>query len=506
VSDQTDLVAAVEDALDGETKATFERRVREQAERIRDDVRAGRLDNPEFAVGLELEAYAVDGEGRLAPIPDDVFQQSGCAKELGLHNVEVNTPPNVLDADGVSQQLAEVRDRVDAVRRALATHDLHLVLDGMWTVPPAMGSEAYLGATREENGVIVAEHMRPDPRYCALDNEVRRHADGEITLDVPGVSHDFPSILVESLTTSIQPHLQIPSAAAFPDYFNAAVRTTGPILSLCANSPFLPADLYADADPSAVSETYHELRIPVFEQSINAGIDETDWKVRFPRDVDDPTDVVDRIAADETYAPALAESADGDEYRDQFPEFGHKRGTYWRWVRGVVGGAPVGSSDDGASLRIEYRPLPTQPTVSDVLATNWFTVGLVRGLVAADHPVLDLDWDDAYEGFYAAVREGPHAEIPWVTADGDRTTDRERMRDELFEFAERGLREAGMSGEAARARLAPVADRETSPSEWKRRRVSAELDAGASLPAAIRTMQETYRERASTGDPFAEWD
>ncbi|MFB6068533.1 MAG: hypothetical protein ABEJ90_01235 [Halobacterium sp.] len=507
MTDSTDFVADVADALDPETKATFERRVREQAERIREDVRTGRLDTAEFAVGLELEAYVVDGDGRLAPVPDAVFEQSGCAKELGLHNVEVNTPPSVLDVDGVSRQSASVRERVDAVRRALADHDLELVLDGMWTVPPAEGTEAYLGAVREEDGVVVAENMRPDPRYCALDNEVRRRVGGDVPLDLPGIRREFPSILVESLTTSIQPHLQIPSAEAFPRYFNAAVRTTGPLLSLCANSPFLPADLYADADPRAVvAETSHELRVPVFEESINAGVDADARKVRLPRDVDAATDVVDRIAADETYAPALAESAEGDEYRDGVPEFDHKRGTYWRWVRGVVGGAPVGSSDDGASLRIEYRPLPTQPTVTDVLATCWLTVGLVRGLVAADHPVLGLDWADARDGFYAAVREGPHAEIPWVTAEGDRTTDRERMCDEVFAFAERGLVDAGMDADAAAARLDPVAARETTPSEWKRRRVAAELDAGATLPDAIRAMQGAYRRNAATGDPFAAWD
>ena len=506
-----DLVAAVERSNDSDVRAEFDRRVREQAQRIRDDIRSGRLDTDEFAVGMELEAYAVDAADRLAPIPDGVFERGGCAKELGVHNLEVNSAATVFDAAGVAEQADRIGASVDAAADALGDEDLAPVLDAMWTVPPAEGTDAYLGAVEERDGVTVAANMRHHPRYVALDNEILDRSGGEITLDVPGAHLAYPTILAESLATSIQPHLQIPSAERFPDYFNAALRTTGPILALSSNSPFLPADCYDD-DPGVISATPHELRIHVFEGTINAGAPRGEGKVRFPDDLETATDVVDRVVDDETYAPVLVDDAadDASPYRATLPEYDHKRGVHWRWVRGVIGGQPVGTEADGASLRIEYRPLPTQPTVRDTVSLQTLVVGLLRGLVAADHPVTDLPWTAARDCFYDAVDRGPDADLAWVTADGDRTDDPDTVYDEVFDFARRGLRDAGLDDDVIDGYLASVERRRdgstpAAPSAWKKARVREAVDDGATLPEAIEAMQRDYNARAGGERVFADW-
>jgi hypothetical protein len=509
MGEDPDLVAAVARSNDADVRAEFDRRVRDQAERIRDDIRSGRLDTDEFAVGMELEAYAVDADGRLARIPEHVFGRAGCAKELGVHNLEVNSAATVFDADGVADQASSIAASVDAAVDALADEGLTPVLDAMWTVPPAEGTDAYLGTVEEREGVTVAANMRHHPRYVALDNEILDRSGGEITLETPGATLTYPTILVESLTTSIQPHLQIPRTEAFPAYFNAALRTTGPILALSSNSPFLPADCYDD-DPDVVSATPHELRVHVFEKSINAGAPRSEGKVRFPGDLDRVTDVVDRVVADETYAPVLADG-DGDDdtspYRSTLPEYDHKRGVHWRWVRGVVGGQPVGTEADGASLRIEYRPLPTQPTVRDTVSLQVLVVGLLRGLVAADHPLTDLPWAAARDCFYDAVDRGPDADLAWVTADGERTADPDTVYDEVFAFARRGLRDAGLDDATIDGYLAPIERRRggTAPSAWKKARVREAVADGATLPDAIERMQRDYTERAGGGTVFADW-
>jgi hypothetical protein len=508
MGDASDLVAAVERAAAAATREAFDRRVGEQAERIREDIRAGRLDTDEFAVGMELEAYAVDADGRLAAVPDAVFDRADCAKELGVHNFELNSPATLFDPDGVAEQAERLRASLDDTTAALADVGLAPVLDAMWTVPPAGGTDAYLGAVTEHDGVVVADNMRPAPRYVALDNEILARSGGRITLDVPGARLDYPTILVESLATSIQPHLQVPDADDFPTYFNVALRTLGPVLSLATNSPFLPADCYDD-DPGVIDATPHELRVHVFEESINAGASRADGQVRFPRDLDRPTDVVDRVVEDVTYAAVLVDDPDADAspYRATFPEYDHKRGVHWRWVRGVVGGQPVGSEPDGASLRLEYRPLPTQPTVRDAVSLQVLVVGLLRGLVDADHPVVDLPWTAARDCFYDVVAEGPAADLAWVTADGDRTTDPETIYDEVFAHARRGLRAAGLAADAVDAYLDPVERRRggTVPSAWKKARVREAVADGASLPDAIGRMQRAYVERAGGETPFVDW-
>lgn len=527
-----ELVSAVRRALGEEARAEFQRRVDEQAEFLREEVRAGNLDTPEFALGLELEIYAVDDGGRLARLPDGAFRD--CEKELGLHNAEIQTEPDVFDADGVLAQAETIRRRVASVRQSFERVDRELVLDAMWTVPPVEGSHAYLADVREAEGVTVASNMQYSPRYCAIDNHVLAGTDGHIPFDVPGASHEFPSILFESVATSIQPHLQVPDTQAFPEYYNAATRTLGPVLGLATNSPFLPADLYNEVDDprDLVDRTHHELRIAAFEQSINAGFDRD--KVRFPRDIDSATDVVEYIVDDPVCAPFLrewvhgegvangsageggadgsageggADGSAGERYRDRFWEFDHKRSTYWRWVRGVVGGDPVGSGGE-RSLRIEYRPLPTQPSVPGTVGLQCLVAGLLRGLVLTDHPLAALEWEAARDCFYDVAERGPDADLAWLTVDGDRTSDPATVYDEVFGLARRGLREQGLHRDEIDDLLAPIErrrERAVRPSTWKKSRVREGLEEGKNLRSAIAGMQREYVRRSSRGDPLVEW-
>jgi hypothetical protein len=539
-----DIVAAVEESLSAETRAEFDARVERQADAVAHDVESGALDNDDFAVGLELETYATDERGRLVRLPDALFGTGVCGKELGVHNVELNTKPDVFDAPGLERQAASIRTSVREARQAVADLSaagesadvadaagesadapIRLPLDAMWTLGPSEGAGAYLDAHTEQDGVVIAENMRRNARYVALDNEILRRAGGSVTLSVPGVERSFPTILVESLATSIQPHLQIPTAADLPTYFGVALRTMAPVLALATNSPFLPAEFYPDVSGKAAHEIvaagHHELRIAAFEQGINAGCEPGREKVRYPRDIGHATDVADRLVADETYAPFLTEphAEVPDDYTERFPELDHKRGTYWRWLRVVAGGqVPRGTRDrhgdtagdhnTTASVRLEYRPLPTQPTATDIVGLQCLTVGLIRGLVAADHPVADLDWADARESFYDVAANGLDADIAWVTADGDHTTDTDTVLGEVFDYARRGLTEQGLHEAKADAYLAPLDARRrvgTTPSDWKRDRVHEALDDGLSLPEAIRRMQRDYLERAGRVESFVDW-
>ena len=524
-----EYAAAVHESLAPETRREFDERVETQADAVAADLAAGRLDNADFAAGLELEAYVTAPDGTLARVPMELFGADGTNPELGVHNLELNTGPDVLDGSGMRRQARRLRELVSAARNRLPD-DRQLALDAMWTVPPAEGTAAYLSSGVEHDGVFLSQNMHADARYYALDNEVRNRAGGEIELSVPGVELAVPSILIESLTASIQPHLQVPDAASFPRYHNLAIRTLGPVLSLAANSPFLPADCYRPIEePSAVerllSAAPHEHRIPVFEDAINAGLAGDKRKVKVPDDLDSLEQLPARVVADVTYAPHLyddlpaASTATDDQtvpYADRIPEYRHKRGTYWRWVRGVVGGdvptgadrEPTDPGNDTASLRLEYRPLPTQPTVRDTGAFQALVVGLLRGLVIEDHPLGELPWADARDAFYAAVDDGPDAALSWVTADGAYTENRERIRQEVLEYARRGLAASGADGTTVDWLLDPIEARVrsgTTPSSWQRDRVLSRVRDGATLPEAIRETKRAYLERAASTESFEDW-
>jgi hypothetical protein len=527
MSEESDrAVALVKRSLDPETVRPFEERLDEQAAWLREAIADGRMDNADFAVGLEIELYAVtetDDEGpkagggdtadpQLARLPEGVFEKTEANKELGVHNVEINTAPTILDGSGMRAQADGIRERTRAAESAADEYDLELVFDAMWTLPPGTGAIEYLSAVEKRDGIVFAENMRQAPRYVAIDNHALAYTeDGAIPLSVPGAELTFPTILFESLATSIQPHLQIPTAAAFPTYYNAAIRTLGPILALSSNSPFLPAEMYdrVEDSESLVERTHHELRIDVFEQSVNRT---PNAKVRVPRDIETATDVVDRVLEDDRYAPFLREwlesETDRETLSDRIWEFDHKRGSYWRWLRCVIGGDRIDHDNDEYSLRIEYRPIPTQPTVTDVIGMQALVAGLIRGLIEADHPIGELPWEAAESSFYSAVESGLEADLEWVTAGGERTTDRETIFEEIFSHARLGLDAADIPAEDIDRYLSPIEarwDARTTPSRWKKSAVKERLRNGAGLASAIAGMQREYIRRSRETDSFEEW-
>jgi hypothetical protein len=489
----------------------FRERASADAAVVKEELAAGTFDNHQASVGLEYEFYAVadrrrdgDASPTLTRVPRRLLELIGFEKELGLHNAEMTTNPQPLNAHGLRAQAAEVRARLTSALECTKAEGMRLVSDGIWTVPPA-GETArdYLTDSVSDHGVRIATNMSDAVRYHAMANGPT--APEETVVEAPHVRLTADTVMPESLITSIQPHFQVSYAEDLPVYHNYAVRLAGPLLALGANAPFFPPDLYDDdATAEAVlADGWHEHRIAVFESTLNAGDAE---KVRFPRDLESAEEAVDRVAADATMVPMPVDPG-GDRFDDEFATLRLKHGTFWRWVRPVFDG----TSRSAANARIEFRPLPAQPTVRDTIAFQAAFAGLLESLPRREHPVIGLDWADARRNFYAAMREGSGSDQRWVTNDGHETTNPAVLYDDILSHAAAGLRSAGCSAAEAEEYLAPLRHRvstRTTPADWKRRRVQEAIHAGDSLAEAITSMQADYVARQSetlVEGSFADW-
>ncbi|MFB6242092.1 MAG: hypothetical protein ABEJ36_04825 [Candidatus Nanosalina sp.] len=503
-------VEKIRKSLSDSTLRKFNERVEEQADFLKKAIRNGELENQDFTVGLELEVYAADGEGRINRISGEKLEQGPANPELGLHNAEINTEPELFKAEGVEKQREKVRKEFEEMNQHLEEQGFQLVFDSMWTGHG--DSIDYLTQHEELDGFVFPENMKSATRYHAIDNAVLERLGGDIELDLPGTSVEFPTFLFECLATSIQPHLQVPDTEKFPYYFNAASRTAAPLLMLSTNSPFLPPELYSeDLEPEKlVEKTFHELRIPVFEQACNEGEKFGEKKVRFPEDIEDLEEAVEKIAEDQIYAPALREwEKDGKEsWEDEFWEIRYKRGTFWRWVRPVFGAEPVENGNDEKAARIEYRPLPTQPGINDIVSLQVVTAGLLHGLVEKNHPITELEWSSAKENFYSAVKEGLNTEITWINEEGEETSDKKEIFEEIFRYAEKGLEERGFPEEKIEEYLDPIRKRweqENTPSNWKKDQVRKNLENGEDFSEAVQKMQSQYIRNSQEHETFADW-
>ncbi|PSQ33770.1 hypothetical protein BRD11_04850 [Halobacteriales archaeon SW_12_69_24] len=496
----SELAAEVAEAL-AVDRSEFAARVEEELEALRAEIADGTFDNPQAIIGLEYEFYAVDAEtDALMRVPRRLLEYIGFEKELGLHNAELSTTPQPLSPYGLRAQEAEVQAKLDAAQREVTREGMLLVSDGLWTVPPIgeTGPE-YLTDSVEADGIRLATNMTNAVRYHAMANTDYAP---ELQLEVPHVSLSADTVMPESLTTSIQPHYQVAHAHDLPENFRYALRIAGPLLAVAVNSPFFPPDLY-DADAETVlSDGYMENRIPVFETVLNPADSE---KVTFPEDVPDVETATRRIADDETVVPLLLD--DQGRFDDRFAHFRHTHGSYWRWVRPVFDGA----TRQSANARIEFRPLPCQPTVRDTVALLAVFAGLLESLPRREHPIYDLAWRDARENFYAAVRDGLAADVKWITADGTETTDTGQLYAELFELARDGLELRGLDAEEALRYIQPLrerVDRGVTPARWKHDRVAARVDRGEPLGEAIWGMQAAYidhQEGSLVEDTFVDW-
>ncbi len=516
-----DLAGAVDDILDVDARA-FQARVEDDVDVIVEELRDGTFDNPQAILGLEYEFYAVS-EPRpdarrtnpetepvdtcsLMRVPRRMLELIGFEKELGLHNAEMTVSPQPMNSHGIAAQESEVKARLSTALSTTRAEGMRLISDGLWTIPPeGETARSYLTDSVEDRGIRIASNMSDSVRYHAMANTDRADAAG-MRHDAPHVTLDADTVMPESLITSIQPHYQVPQAVDLPEYFRYALRIAGPVLALGVNSPFFPPDLYdEDADPESIlADAWMEHRINAFETVLNAEHD-TAGKVRFPHDIDSVEGAVRRVAEDDTFVPMPV--AEGDRFDDKFAHFRLKHGTFWRWVRPVFGG-PDRSS---ANARIEFRPVPAQPTVRDSISVLAMFAGLMESLPRLEHPVSDQDWAIARDNFYAAMRDGLDADLRWITNDGHETQAYDDIYADLFDHAEAGLQSRGLSDEEVAKYLWPLRQRarhRLTPAGWKHEQVRERLSDGSTFEEAVYGMQRRYidRQRDTLIDgSFADW-
>lgn len=341
--------------------------------------------------------------------------------EIALYNLEANLDPQVLTGDCFSKMHNQLNQLLSKARVEAAKQNLKIILTG---ILPTINSRH-----------LDTKYMTPMKRYEVLDQAICDLRGDDLELHIKGVDeinlhHD--SILFEGCNTSFQTHLQI-DANDFTNTYNWAQAIAGPVLSICANSPFLMG-----------RELWQETRIALFTQSVDSRastflLNERDARVSFGNDwvrgsiVDFYKDNVVHfrsLLTTDFKTDSLTELEKGNIPKLKALQL--HNGTVYTWNRlcyGITNGKP--------HVRIENRYMPSGPTTTDEIANFMFWVGIMKGRPKQFDNIHEImDFRDTKGNFYNAARYGTAAQFYW---DGKLIPCKELLLDYFLPMAYRGL-------------------------------------------------------------------
>jgi len=393
----------------------FAERLRQETELLSSWFQNGHFNETSNVGGFELESCLVDNSLRPAPIIDPFLARLNdelVVPELATFNLELNGSPCALNGNALSSLRNELKETWDHCGRVAGEMNARVAMIG---ILPTI-----------EGGDLTLDNMSPLHRYHALNEQVLRQRGGRpLELNVTGsdsslhLTHD--DVMLESAATSFQIHLKI-NASEGARFYNASKIISGPMVAVCANSPYLFGH-----------DLWDETRIPLFEQAVSVGgtkkTKRVSFGVRYAHE-----SIMECFEANLERYPILLPRVT-DEPLEALTHLRLQNGTIWRWNRPLIGFDESGEPH----LRIEHRVAPAGPSIDDAIANAAFYFGAVCSLARQPNPPeSQLVFKAAKENFYRGAKQGLRAEMQWL--DGQQHPVSELCLKKLLPMARDGLR------------------------------------------------------------------
>ncbi|MGH8903870.1 MAG: glutamate--cysteine ligase [Egibacteraceae bacterium] len=395
---------------------------------LRDLVDSGSFEPGRRLVGIEMEGYLADGEGRALPINEQVLERLAPGvfqAELARFNLEFSAAPCQLVGDCFRRVEAKLDSLLRQTQAAATSLEAQAIFIG---ILPTL--------THRD---VTEQNLSANARYKALNDNILAARGERLLIDIQGdesLHAVADSIVFEAACTSMQLHLQVaPEESAA--YWNAAQALSAPLVAVAANSPFFLG-----------RQLHHETRIALFlqatdtrtEELVRAGVRPRVWfGERWLRE-----GLFELFEENVRYFPALLPICDDEDPREvlaaggipRLPELTLHNGTIYRWNRpvyDVAGSRP--------HFRIENRVLPAGPSIPDSVANIALYFGLLNALAHAERPVWEeMSFETAESNFFAAARLGLGARLSWPGV-GTRVPVAELLLGHLVPLAREGLRD-----------------------------------------------------------------
>lgn len=375
----------------------------------------------QYRLGYELEACILDSNNQPAPcnkaILDDLASPE-FTTELANYDLEINgsifplnaSTPRLLDRD-ISSLLQRAQNSAVKFGTRL----------GLFGVFPSLKAEHF---DREKYQSEMKRYTLASKRIHELRHESIKllfHGEDEVSLE-------RDDVMSEALSTSLQIHFQVPYSESVA-YYHAALFASVVMVGIGANSPLVLG-----------KRAWHESRIPVFEQSVDARDKERrehgdEKRVHFSHGyIHSWFDLFEQNRAFRIIFPDTL-----DEPVEHLHHFNMHNGTIWRWIRPIIGH----DSDGTWTLRLELRVLPSGPTRFDVEANLWFFIGLMEGVVSEKIDITKIPFETLKNDFYHVAKCSLESDLH-DPENGQRVNLKEWILNKGVTLAQKGLGRLGI--------------------------------------------------------------
>lgn len=385
-------------------------------------------------IGFELEICLMDHKGEPACL-NDVFLQrlknTPIEKQISLELAQFNLELNSLVFKLTGKALQNLEKEFERLWLAcsIVAEELNCKLLMIGCLP----------SLQEEH--LKLRNMSPMTRYAALNEQVLRSRKGRpIELDIQGretLKSIHQDVMLESVATSFQLHLQMPFSQSVR-YYNAAIILSAPIVAVSANSPFL----FGKA-------LWCETRIPVFEQAVSVGgfdgavfgpIKRVSFGSGYAKE-----SLLECFEENNEHYPILLPEIFSTEVED-LAHLSLHNGTVWRWNRPLVTATNKNGNKREYHVRLEHRVIPAGPTIVDSIANAAFFYGAVTAM--ANQYIISeqqLAFVQAKENFYLAAKQGLKGKVIWLS--GQHIPLKALILDYLLPMAKDGLSQLSIARE-----------------------------------------------------------
>ncbi len=458
----------------------FHQKLSQETQYLKDLIKQGQCSQKAPVAGFEIEAWLIDDSMQASPKNVSFLKNLNdplAFPELAKFNIELNSIPEQLTGtvfSSLHKNLSQIWEKACEHAQALNNHIL--IIGTLPTLKPS---------------AMNLKNMSDMNRYRVLNEQILNIRGKPIHLDIGGIEHlkfDHNDVMLESATTSLQLHTQIPLAQAH-HFYNASIIASAAIVASCANAPYLFG-----------KNLWHESRIPLFEQAIEAGgyggsargpLKRVSFGSGYAR-----VSIMECFQENLEHFPILLPEL----FSDPIEKLEHLRlhnGTIWRWNRPLVGF----DEDHTPHIRIEHRTPSAGPTIIDSIANAAFYYGLSKDLCDEIMTTgIPLDFAQAKDNFYQAAHHGLDSHIVWF--DGEKHGLQKLLQTDLLARARKGLQSLAITSADIDTYLGIIEQRianKQTGSQWQRQFMQ--------LPqATLKSMTEAYLAHQYSEIPVSQWE